>query len=83
MDQSTLDNWFRYHAPNEQQQAAYVAIRQSAKKLAETINAHCPDSADKSDAFRSLRNCVMTANASIALNGGTQQETTTRDTVHA
>jgi hypothetical protein len=64
--QSDIDNWFSYHAPTPEQLVAYNDIRIAGRIFAETINKHCPESADKTAAIRKLRECVMTANASIA-----------------
>ena len=66
MRQEEIDNWFKYHAPTPEQIVAYGEIRTAAKVFAETINRHCPESADKSAAMRQLREATMTANASIA-----------------
>ncbi len=63
-----LDNIFKYHPPKGDQPERYEKIRAAAKEFAEVINACCPDSADKTAAIRKLREAVMTANASIALN---------------
>ena len=60
---------FTYHAPDEEQRKRYEVLRESARNFARDIAACCPASADRSDAFRKLRECVMTANASIALKG--------------
>lgn len=65
-----LENLFTYHAPTPEQQEAYKAIRAKAKELAEVIHVNCPESPDRSAAMRQLRECVMTANASIATGGG-------------
>jgi hypothetical protein len=64
-----IENWFTYHAPNADQQGRYEILRRKAKELAYTIDDCCPDSADKTVAIRKLRECIMTANASIALGG--------------
>lgn len=64
-----LDNWFSYHAPTQEQLAAYSKIRSSARRFAEAINDCVPESADKTAAIRKLRECVMTANAAIACGG--------------
>lgn len=47
----------------------YVAIRSKALELATLILDSTPRCADQSAALRKLRECVMTANASIALEG--------------
>ena len=62
-----LDNLFTYHAPITDQQARFQRLRLAAKNLASEILDCCPPSADRSDALRSVRNALMTANASIAI----------------
>lgn len=64
---NNIDDIFKYHAPNEQQIKAYSDLRETAKVLAKVILEHCPQSADRAAAMRKLRECVMTANAAIAL----------------
>lgn len=65
-----VDHVFSYHAPQDGQPEVYATIRSHAKAFFKVINQLVPDGADKADALRSLRNCVMTANAGIALDGG-------------
>jgi hypothetical protein len=62
-----IEHWFTYHKPTGDQPARYEAIRAKAKELAYVFAANCPPSADRSAAFRLLREAVMTANGSIAL----------------
>jgi hypothetical protein len=62
-----IEPWFTYHAPTPDQIPRYQAIRDMAKRLAETIVGNTPAGADQTAALRKLRECVMTANASIAL----------------
>lgn len=69
MQQSDIDNWFTYHAPNSVSLQAYTEIRSKAKELAELFNNHCTDCADKTAAMRELRNTVMAMNLAIACNG--------------
>lgn len=64
-----LNEIFTYHAPNEEQKEAYEQIRTAAKNLAFVMQEYCPVCADRTAALRLLRECVMTANASIALDG--------------
>ena len=64
-----VDVWFRYHTPTPEQIVKYQTIRETAKALALVIVTECPLSADQTAALRKLRECVMTANASIACNG--------------
>jgi len=59
--------FFTYHAPNMEQQARYQAIRAAAITFAKVIVNHTPESADQTAAIRKIREAVMTANASIAL----------------
>jgi hypothetical protein len=67
MDLIEIERLFTYHAPNESQKVRYEILRGKAKELALAIEVSCPNSADKSAAMRKLRECIMTANASIAL----------------
>ena len=62
-----IDDWFTYHAPHGTQPERYIAIREAARQLAVSIVTHCPPSADRTAALRKVREAVMTANASIAL----------------
>ena len=64
-----IEEWFSYHPPKAGQPQRYEAIRDAAKTFALVLEAVCPDSADKTAAMRKLRECVMTANAAIALEG--------------
>lgn len=68
IQQTDIDNWFTYHAPNPDQQEAYTALRTKAKELAELFNAYASDCADKTAAMRELRNTVMAMNLAIACN---------------
>jgi len=61
-----LEDIFSYH--NEEWKIEhYQAIRQFAKAFAIIILEHTPDCADRAAALRKLRECVMTANAAVAL----------------
>lgn len=64
-----IDAWFTYHAPSTKQVEQYAALREQAKTMAHAIANICPPCADRTVALRKLRECVMTANASIACNG--------------
>ena len=63
-----VENWFTYHKPTEEQIPHYEAIREAAKEFCKILVENTPQSADQSAAVRLLRECVMTANASIATN---------------
>ena len=62
-----IDDIFTYHAPKDDQPARYELIRESARKFARILVANTKPSADQTAAIRLLRECVMTANSSIAL----------------
>ena len=63
-----IEKTFTYHAPKNEQADRYIILRSKAKELAHLINDCCPDSREKSLAFTNLQQCVMFANASIAIN---------------
>jgi len=67
MNEQEIMEIFTYHAPKGDQPQRYAAIREAAKTLALVIVRNTHRSADQSAAIRELRICVMTANASIAL----------------
>lgn len=64
-----IEDLFSYHAPEGDQPLQYATIRTAAKAFAHVIVANTPASADQTAAIRKLRECVMTANAAIALKG--------------
>jgi len=63
-----IEDMFTYHNDPEKV-GHYRAINQAAIILFKTIQDHCPDSPDRSAAFRMVREARMTANAAIALGG--------------
>lgn len=63
-----LEKRFTYHPPKDGQPQMYTQIRGEALSLANTIDALCPDSREKSLAITKLEEAVMWANASIARN---------------
>jgi hypothetical protein len=67
MTPQEIDRMFTYHPPEGDQRDRYTRLRVKAKELAIVILEVTPASADQTDAIRKLRECVMTANASIAL----------------
>lgn len=66
---SDLINVFTYRPPDEGQIEKYHEIRAAALGFAEVVMNECPRCADRTAALRKIREAVMTANASIALNG--------------
>lgn len=63
-----INSAFTYHAPKEDQTVRYVEIRDNAKQFAKLIEHDCPPSSERTLALRKLQECVMWANASIAIN---------------
>lgn len=64
----SIEKNFTYHPPKEGQPERYNTIRQTAKVLAETIEATCPSSRERSLAITKLEEAVFWANAAIARN---------------
>lgn len=64
-----LDDIFSYHVPEPDQILKYQTIRDAAKVFAAVVLDNTPLSADQTVAVRKIREAVMVANASIALNG--------------
>lgn len=58
---------FTYHAPKADQPERYQNIRNAAREFALVLVANTKPSADQAASIRLLREAVMTANASIAL----------------
>lgn len=63
-----IDALFTYYRGGPLDEIKYRAIREAAKNLARVIDAQCPPGPDRTTAIRSVREAVMTANASIATN---------------
>ena len=64
----TIENNFKYHRPKAGQSQKYEVLRDKAKELAHMISQTCPNSPEKTIAFRKLEESIMWANASIARN---------------
>ncbi len=62
-----IDDLFISHSFSPSQVARSQELRDAARKLAHLIVNNTKPSADQSAAIRHLRDCLMTANASIAL----------------
>lgn len=58
---------FDHHAPTQLQLARIGSLRVAAKNMALTILNTVPPGADRSAAFRKVREALMTANAGIVL----------------
>jgi hypothetical protein len=61
-----LDNWFQYHAPQQDQLPKYETIRNAGKQFALTILNNTPPGPDQTAAIRMIREAVMTSNQAIA-----------------
>ena len=68
-----FDGVFRYHEPQDDQIERYLAIRDKARELAYLIGNHTPPSREQSLALTHLQECVMFANAAIAVNESTDE----------
>ena len=66
MELKEIETRFTYHKPKEGQAETYGLIRDNAKSFALIIDAHCPESREKSLAITHLEDAVMWANAAIA-----------------
>ena len=64
-----IENWFTFHPPTGQQQQKYEAIRAAAKELALTIYHNTPQGEDQNIALMKVREGVLLANQTIALQG--------------
>jgi len=64
-----IEDLFKYHKPDNDQIDRYDVIREEALELADVILFNTPQGEDQDAAIRKLRECVMFANASIALRG--------------
>jgi hypothetical protein len=69
MPHINIDEQFTYHNPTEAQIVSLKAIREKAKELAYLIQENTPPCPDQTAAIRKLRECVMTANAAVVLEG--------------
>ena len=65
----TIEQVFTYQKPGADEPAKYEAIRNAARAFAEVIIANAPECADRAVALRGVRECVMNANAAVALHG--------------
>lgn len=64
-----IEALFVYHQPVEEQIECLKMVREAAMEFAKVLYSNTPPCADRSAAIRHLRECVMTANAAIILNG--------------
>lgn len=67
ISQKDIEEYFTYHAPKGDQVERYQKIRDAAKVFAQTIVENTTPSADQTATIRLLRQVVMSANQTIAL----------------
>lgn len=67
MTDEELQAFFTYHAPKPDQLPRYEQLRWYAKEFATAVVNLCPAGPDTTTAVRKIREAVMMANASIAL----------------
>jgi hypothetical protein len=67
-DLAQLEKVFTYHAPKDDQPERYVALRNSARSLAQMIYGLVPPSRERAVALTNLEQVIFWANAAIARN---------------
>lgn len=78
-DVAWLDSVFTYHSPIDDQPKRYEVLRKKAKEFAEAIMVYVPESEERDQALKRLRESVMWANSGIACNESRDEEV--KDTV--
>jgi hypothetical protein len=68
-DADDLEFLFTYHSPEGDEPMRYALLRGEALLMAKKIVECCPRSPSRTVAIQRLRECVMFANAAIALKG--------------
>ncbi|MGW5673950.1 Acb2/Tad1 domain-containing protein [Streptomyces sp. NPDC003860] len=67
MDPAELAHRFHYHPPaTEERRAAHESVREACQRLAEQIDALCPDGREKSLAITQVEQAMFWANAALA-----------------
>ena len=73
-----IQEYFTYHAPKPDQIVRYQKIRDAAKQFAQVLIENTQVSADQTATIRLLRQVVMSANQTIALEEYESQKKITR-----
>lgn len=68
MTKYDLQHNFTYHPPTKEQAERYKLLRAFGLDMGKVIEDYCPESAERTLAFRKLEECIMWANAAIARN---------------
>ncbi|MGK5531551.1 Acb2/Tad1 domain-containing protein [Streptomyces sp. URMC 129] len=67
IDPADIENRFTYHAPTtDEKRHAHADIREACRRLADQINAQCPDGRAKAVALTKVEEAMMWANAALA-----------------
>lgn len=66
--QRTVDTSFTYYAPKGNQAERYSRLRNEARALAQRLITLCPACDERDTALTKLRECIMWANAAIAVS---------------
>lgn len=64
-----IEKVFTYQQPTSEDVSNLVMLRHTALTLAKMIENCCPESIEKNEAIKKVREAVMWANASIVLKG--------------
>lgn len=69
VDLTNVKEVVRYHSPSTAQVAAHEALARAAENMLVVILNRCPESGDRDEAVRLVRQAKMTASAAVALEG--------------
>jgi hypothetical protein len=69
MTAGCIDRFFQFHQLGPGQRIACDGVREAGHQLAMTIFEKVPESPDRDDAIRKVREAVMLANQAVALFG--------------
>lgn len=69
-----VDKIFTFHPMHDGQGDRYATIRATARQFAHILIRFCPPSRELSNAITALQDCVMWANAAIAINEAAPNE---------
>lgn len=73
-----IQEYFTYHSPTPDQTIRYQKIRDAAKEFAQVLVGNTDTSADQTATIRLLRQVVMSANQTIALEDYESKKKITR-----
>lgn len=79
--QEQIDRTFMYHPPHGDQTLRYGTLRSAARQFANIVAELTPPSREQAVALTKLQECVMFANAAIAINERQDGQQITEETV--